>query len=51
LPSFVHTWRVRKPLETDCTCWPKVVRAGRFGQWRKGVLTHHAYEMAMQVLM
>ncbi len=45
-----HVWRVRKPLRTDCNCWPMVVRAGRYGLWKKGVLTHHAYEMAMQVL-
>jgi hypothetical protein len=45
-----HVWRVRKPIKTDCTCWPMVVRAGRYGLWQKGVLTHHAFEMAMQVL-
>ncbi len=34
----------RKPLDTDCTCMPEVVRAGRFGQWKKGVLVHHVWE-------
>ena len=45
-----HVWRVRKPIKTDCTCWPMVARAGRYGLWQKGVLTHDAFDMAMQVL-
>src|SRR4051812_13279456 len=35
-----------KPLRNNCTCftgYKSFVRLGRFGQWRKGVLTHHAY--------
>lgn len=43
-----------KPLDTDCTCHigthPNFFRLGRFGQWKKGVLTHHAYEMAEEIL-
>lgn len=35
-----------KPLGTNCDCWPEVVRAGRFGKWEKGVLAHHAFEVA-----
>lgn len=37
---------VRKPLVTDCTCFsdqPHVVFTGRFGAWKKGVLTHQAF--------
>jgi hypothetical protein len=34
---------VTKPLETNCTCLPFVHRAGRYGTWRKGVLSHEAY--------
>lgn len=45
-----HVWKVRKPISTNCTCWPKIIRAGRYGLWEKGVLTHHAYEQAMMVL-
>lgn len=37
---------VRKPLETDCDCWPKVVKVGRYGTWTKGVLSHEAYNVA-----
>jgi hypothetical protein len=39
-----------KPLHTDCDCHPKLIRAGRFGTWRKGVLTHHAYEVMWYAL-
>jgi hypothetical protein len=31
-----------KPTVNNCTCHPNVLRAGRFGKWQKGVLTHHA---------
>lgn len=38
---------VRKPLDTDCACWvssrPSMLRVGRYGRWRKGVLVHEAY--------
>jgi hypothetical protein len=47
-PSKTH-W-VEKPIATDCDCWPSIVRAGRYGQWRKGVLTHDAFELALEVL-
>jgi hypothetical protein len=45
-----NVWRVRKPLYTTCPCWPLVVRAGRYGKWTKGVLTHHAFEEAVKIL-
>lgn len=37
-----------KPVGNTCTCWPEVVRVGRHGEWRKGVLAHHAYKKAKQ---
>ena len=43
-------WRVRKPLSTNCSCWPSIIRVGRYGRWEKGQLTHHAFETAMDVL-
>ena len=43
-------FKVRKPISTDCVCWPSIVRAGRYGAWRKGVLTHHAFQEAMAIL-
>lgn len=42
---------VLKPLETDCDCFPEVTRLGRYGQWKKGVLVHHAYEEALDVCL
>ena len=31
---------ITKPYTTDCTCHPEVVRVGRYGRWKKGVLVH-----------
>jgi hypothetical protein len=47
-PGHVHC--VKKPLSTNCNCWPSIVRAGRYGSWTKGVLTHHAFQEAMDIL-
>jgi hypothetical protein len=33
-----------KVLPTNCDCHPEVVRAGRWGEWKPGVLVHHAFE-------
>jgi hypothetical protein len=43
-------WRVRKPIGTNCDCWPTIIRAGRYGKWTKGVLTHQAFEQAVKTL-
>jgi len=42
--------RVQKPIRTDCDCWPSVTRLGRYGQWKKGVLVHHAFREAQACL-
>lgn len=42
--------KVTKPLSTTCSCWPDLVRLGRYGLWTKGVLAHQAYEGAMITL-
>jgi hypothetical protein len=39
-----------KPLDTNCDCQPEVHRVGRFGEWRKGVLLHHAYTDAVAIV-
>lgn len=41
---------VRKPLWTDCDCWPGMVKVGRFGRWKKGVLSHTAFSSAAAAL-
>jgi hypothetical protein len=37
---------VTKPISTNCDCQPNILRLGRYGEWRKGVLSHEAYEKA-----
>lgn len=41
-----------KPTKTDCDCWQDLPlwRVGRFGLWQKGVLAHHAYDQALNVM-
>lgn len=41
---------IQKPLANNCTCRPEITRAGRFGEWRKGILVHHAYDKTQEVL-
>lgn len=41
---------VSKPLSTTCTCGPNVIRIGRYGQWKKGVLAHTAFEQVDRIL-
>jgi hypothetical protein len=38
----------RKAVSNDCDCWPNLVRAGRWAEWRHGVLLQDAYKKAMQ---
>jgi hypothetical protein len=40
--------RGTKPLGTDCDCLPEVLRVGRFGTWRPGVLAHQAFEVTFK---
>jgi hypothetical protein len=42
-PSAARVWEVEKPIRTDCTCHPEITRMGRYGMWRKGVLSHEAF--------
>jgi hypothetical protein len=45
--------RVRKPVSTNCTCWGNndhIMPVGRFGKWKKGELTHHAFEQVTERL-
>lgn len=35
--------KVQKPTFNNCDCWPYMVKAGRYGSWTKGVLSHDAY--------
>jgi hypothetical protein len=53
-PPVAGVVRVQKPLDTDCGCWiaghPGMLRVGRYGTWRKGVLVHEAYTATLQAL-
>jgi hypothetical protein len=49
-PPLPGVAKVNKPIDNNCTCWPTVTRLGRFGQWRKGVLVHHAFQDAVMVM-
>lgn len=42
-PPVEGVAKVVKPLKTTCTCHPNVVRVGRYGQWKKGVLADSAF--------
>lgn len=47
-PPLPGLAEVSKPIRTNCDCWPDVIKLGRYGQWSKGVLVHHAFlEMAL----
>lgn len=41
---------VRKPTQHSCDCWPDIFCVGRYGAWKKGVLSHDAYFDTMQKL-
>lgn len=34
---------IRKPIETDCSCYPHVLRTGRFGAWKNETWIDTAY--------
>lgn len=48
-PPFA-TQSISKPIRCVCTCWPDLVRVGRFGQWRKGVLAHDGFTATLKAL-
>jgi hypothetical protein len=47
-----RTREVRKPIRHDCDCWThgNIVFAGRYGEWRKGVLVHDAFVTAFKAV-
>ncbi len=49
-PPYAGVTAVQKPLTTTCTCWPQVQRLGRYGQWKKGVLSHEAFFTTQDML-
>lgn len=49
-PPFNGVALVQKPIKTNCNCNDRVVRAGRYGKWEKGVLTHQVYQEVTELL-
>lgn len=39
---------VLKPTFNNCDCWPNMLKVGRYGSWRKGVLSHSAYHIVLE---
>lgn len=39
-----------KIIGNHCDCNPNVVRAGRMGKWERGVLTHNAFDTAVEAI-
>jgi hypothetical protein len=42
--------KVTKPLSTNCNCFSKITRLGRYGAWDKEALTHDAFYKVMEEL-
>src|ERR1700754_4864038 len=49
-PPVEGVAQVVKPLTNNCTCFPDVIRVGRYGKWQKGILSHSAYYEVMDRL-
>jgi hypothetical protein len=50
-PPYGDLISVHKPIRTTCDCWTgQVLRLGRHGTWKKGILTHHAFVGAYDAL-
>lgn len=46
-PPIENIAKITKPIRTNCDCWAdtgRVWRAGRYGTWQKGYLSHFAYQ-------
>ncbi len=49
-PPLSGVARVRKPIDTNCDCHRDMLRVGRYGKWKKGVLSHEAYTDVLTAL-
>lgn len=50
MPPAKSVWAVDKPVDNTCDCFPQILRQGRYGVWRKGVLSHESYYNTVQTL-
>lgn len=55
-PPLTGIARVTKPLAHACDCWEKeeadgrIVFVGRYGEWKKGVLSHEAFAKTQEAI-
>ena len=49
-PNTDRVWEIEKPILTDCSCHPDIRRMGRYGAWKKGVLSDAAYYDTLELL-
>lgn len=42
-PPWHEGTELSKPVRTDCTCWPNVIKVGRYGSWTKGELADSGF--------
>ena len=45
-PPISSAAEVLKPLFHNCDCLPDIHHVGRYGEWKKGVLSHESYSVA-----
>ena len=50
VPAGAVVLRGKKFTGNSCSCNPTVARIGRWAQWERGILNHHAYEQTLGVL-
>lgn len=49
-PPLSNIALVRKPLSTNCVCYPNVHRIGRYGEWKKGIVVRDAFNKVSNFL-
>lgn len=49
-PPFGERHQLSKPIRCHCDCFPDVIRVGRQGQWKKGVLAHDGFVTTVREL-
>lgn len=50
VPPLPGLKAVSKPIDTNCDCYEGITMVGRFGTWKKGVLTSHAFREIVAML-
>src|SRR5262249_41405475 len=48
IKHLIGTRGIKKPQNTNCICFPKIIRLGRYGKWRRDVLVSDAWAEAKE---